>query len=113
MSDRPLRFRGLKVRVDTTEVAEWDISGFSVTDEMLDRISNRLAAETHSGEDRVVGDVRVRLLEGMDVIFSLSREHALIVATICGMRPPDPEKPTEQIIYAMQQGGSLRSFLGI
>ena len=113
MARSVIRDRGLSVVVDTTEVAEWDIAGYRVSDAALERIASRLAAVTHSPEDRVVGDVRVRELEGMDVIFTLSREPRLIVVTIGGVRPPDAEKPTEAILKALGTIATLEGSSGI
>jgi hypothetical protein len=108
-----IRDRGLKVVVDTTEVAEWDLAGYRLPDSAVERIASRLAAVPHSPEDRVVGDVRVRELEGMDVIFTISREPGLIVVTIGGVRPPDPETPTEGILKALGHIATFRGAIGL
>ncbi|MEM6488813.1 MAG: hypothetical protein AAF677_11200 [Pseudomonadota bacterium] len=106
------RHRGVRVVVDTTAEAEFDRQGYGVPDAVMERIADRLSAVTFSPEDRTVGAVRVRVIEGLDVIFLLTREGSKIVVTIGGVRPHQPGSATERLIRSVGLVGAVRSALG-
>lgn len=87
--------------MDTTEQAEFDVAGYQIGDATMERIAARLKAVPLSSQDRVVGDIRVRLLEGYDVIFIVGRGLDRFVVTIGGVRPPDANDPTEKILQRL------------
>lgn len=113
MTESAFRHRGLRVVVDTTEKAEFDIRGYQIGTAMMERIAGRLCAVVFSPEDRVVGDVRVRLLEGYDIIFFVARDRDVIVVTIGGVRVPDKAKPTEGILKSLGLAAILRGASGV
>ncbi|MCK0094286.1 hypothetical protein MWU60_01780 [Yoonia sp. F2084L] len=108
-----IRHRGIKVIIDTTEVAELEIAGYQITDADLDLITKNLTQSTFSPRDRVVGPVRIRLLKGYDVMFLVGREGANVVITIGSIRPPDPNEPTEDALKRLGILATLRGASGI
>lgn len=113
MSDSPLRERGFQVVVDTTEVAEWDIADYQLSDNDLYWIARRLARVPHAPADRPVGSVFVREIDGYDIVFWHGREPGFIVVTIGSIRVPDPENPTETLLKRIGDIAILRSAMGI
>ena len=113
MTDSPFRYRGLQVAVDTTETAEFDRELYDITAAAFEAIGTSLARLPHSVDDRLVGDIRIREIDGIDVIFLLSREDATLVATIIGLRPPTPNDPTDAILKRLGTLAILRGASGL
>lgn len=113
MAKSPLRYRGVEPVVDTTLPAEWDIAGLGVSDADLEVIATNLYALPNASMDRVVGSVRVREIMGLDVLFVFGRQDRLLIITICGLRRPTPDDPTEAILKRMGKLATIRGALGI
>lgn len=113
MTGSAFRVRGIQIVVDTTEQAEFDVAGYQIGDAAMERIARRLKAMPFSSQDRVVGDIRVRLLEGYDVIYIVGRELDKLVVTIGGLRPPDPNDPTENILHRLGMVAMFRGATGV
>ena len=82
LSESAFRYRGLKVVVDTTEKAEFDIKGFQFSDVEMESIANQLRETAFTQNDRVVGDIRIRQIEIYDVAYIIGREGDTMVVTI-------------------------------
>ncbi len=109
LSDSAFRYRGLKVVIDTTEKAEFDIKGYQISDARLERIGRRLRESALFRADRIIGDIRIRRLEGYDVVFIVGRESDTLVITIGAVEVPDPNNPIEVIL---QKLGYIAIFRG-
>lgn len=113
MGKGALRYRGVTPVVDTTEAAEWDIADLGLSDTALDRIAHNLKALPVSPADRTTGQIHIREIEGIDVLFHMHREERLQVILICGLRRPTPEEPTEALLNRLGPLAILRSATGI
>ncbi|MGR3378205.1 hypothetical protein [Salipiger abyssi] len=113
MPESFFRYRGVRPVLDTTDQAEWDVAGYQISEAMMQRIARRLTSVMFSNEDRVVGPVRVRELEGFDVMFTVHRDGPEVVITIGGLRPPDAKNPTEEILKKLDVVATFRGALGI
>ncbi|MGR3313139.1 hypothetical protein [Roseovarius indicus] len=113
MSDSVFRYRGLKVVVDTTEKAEFDAKSLRLGDKTMERIGRELAETSFSPRDRVVGDVRVREIEGYDVAFVNGREDSRLVITIGRIERPDPDNPLEEVLKKLGPLAILRGASGV
>lgn len=113
MTTSPLRYRGLTPVVDTTEAAEWDIAELGMSDTDLDRIALNLRALPVSTVDRAVGSIRIRESDGLDILFHIHREERLEVITICGLRRPTPDDPTEAILKRLGALAIIRGATGV
>jgi hypothetical protein len=109
LSESAFRYRGLKVVIDTTEKAEFDAEGLRLGDGTMERIGRELLETSFSPRDRVVGDVRVREIEGYDVAFVNGREDSRLVITIGRIERPDPDNPLEEVLKKL---GPLAIFRG-
>jgi hypothetical protein len=109
LSESAFRYRGLKVVIDTTEKAEFDAKGLRLGDRTMERIGRELLETSFSPRDRVVGDVRVREIEGYDVAFVNGREDSRLVITIGRIERPDPDNPLEEVLKKL---GPLAIFRG-
>lgn len=105
--------RGIEVNVETTEVAEFDIAGYQISDAAMERVGSRLKAVTFSREDRVEGDVRIRLLEGYFFIFLVTRDADAVFVTIGGVELPDPEDPAASALKLAEKIATFRGALGL
>ncbi|SIN97016.1 hypothetical protein [Vannielia litorea] len=105
--------RGVKVVAETTEKAEFDIRCYHITDAAMDRIAARLKEALFSPDDRVVGDLRIRELEGYDVVHFVGRDGDRIVVTIAQLRVPDPDNPTERILEKLGRAAIFRGATGL
>jgi len=105
--------RGVKVVAETTEKAEFDIRGYQITDAAMDQIAARLKEVLFSSEDRCVGDLRIRELEGYDVVHFVGRDGDRIVVTIAQLRVPDPDNPTERILEKLGRAAIFRGATGL
>ncbi len=108
-----IRYRGLTPVVDTTEAAEWDVADLGLSDADLDRIALNLRELPVSTADRTVGAIRVRESDGLDILFHIQREERLEVITICGLRRPTPDDPTEAILKRLGALAIIRSATGL
>ncbi len=63
--------------------------------------------------DRVVGSVRVSEVLGLDVLFIFGRQDRLLIITICGLRRPTPEEPSEAILKRMGKLATITGALGV
>ena len=113
MARSALRYRGIRPEVDTTQAAEWDISDLGVSDADLELIARNLCILPNATMDRVVGNVRVREIAGLDVIFIFGRQDEEFIITICGLRRPSPTNPTEALLKRMEPLATLRGALGL
>ncbi len=113
MSDSVFRYRGLKVVVDTTEKAEFDIKGYQISDARMERIGARLRESALSRQDRIVGDIRVREMEGYDVVFIVGREGDTLVITIGAVEVSDPDNPIEKILQKLGPVAIFRGATGL
>ena len=113
MARGTLRYRGVIPVVDTTEAAEWDIAELGLSDDRLERIARRLAALPVATADRVVGAIRIREVAGLDILVHIHREERLEVITICGLRRPTPDDPTEAILKRLGPLAILRGATGL
>mgnify|MGYP006909078763 CR=1 FL=1 len=107
------RYRGVKTLVDTTDTAEFDIASIPVSEETLTKIARNLKALPHSPRDRVVGDVRLREVENLDIVFFITRELDAVVVNIGGVVIPDPNNPTEEVLKKLGTMAILRGAVGI
>lgn len=99
--------------VETTEKAEFDIKGYQIPDATMDRVAARLKESLFSPGDRIVGDLRIRELEGYDVVHFVGRDADGIVITIGHVRTPDPYNPTEQILEKLGMAAMFRGVTGL
>lgn len=113
MARSPFRFRGVKTYIDTSEKAEWDMAGFQVPESARTRLANRLLATPYSSQDRVTGDVRIRELEGYEVLFSVIRVDRDLVITIGGLEPIDENARASDALESMNLVATIRGALGI
>ena len=113
MEESVFRARGVSVVVDTTSVAEFDIADLRIADDVAERIGRQLYSVPFSIRDRVINGVRVRLIEGYDVIFVVGREPHALVVTIGGLRLPDPENPTERLLQKLETIAMFRGVTGL
>lgn len=113
MAKSALRHRGVRVEVDTTEIAEWDIASIQIAEDVLERIARNLKTVTHSDRDRVVGDVRVREIEGYDIVFFLGMQDGVMVVTIGKVAIPDPDNATETLLKKLGPLAILRGATGL
>jgi len=109
LTESAFRYRGLKVVVDTTEKAEFAIKGYQIGDARMERIARRLRVSAFLQDDRIVGDIRVRELEGYDVAFIVGRDRDTLVITIGAVEVPNPDNPIEELL---QKLGSVAIFRG-
>ena len=112
VSDSAFRYRGLKVVVDTTEKAEFDIKGYQIPDATMEAIARQLRDVSFSRRDRVVGDARVREIDNYDIVFIIGREDDTMVITIGAMILPDPVNPTEELLKKLGPIAIFRGALG-
>lgn len=113
-----IRNRGLSVFVDTLRPAELDIQGYQISDSTLEKIANQLTSVPFSNSDTEqtadgAKGLRIRRLEGYDVMFSVSREADALVITIAGVVLPQEESTTERVRKAAEAVGTLRGALGV
>lgn len=113
MAQSVFRQRGIPVVLDTTEVAELDAALYGIGNDVMERIGRNLLKVTHSPRDRPVGEARVRELEGFDVIFMIVSDAMSIRIVIAGLRPPDPEDPTEEYLRKIGLVAKLRGAFGV
>ncbi|MDF0602943.1 hypothetical protein P1J78_19545 [Psychromarinibacter sp. C21-152] len=99
--------------MDTTEKAEFEIRGLQIPDSTMERIASRLRDVTFSFEDRVVGAVRVRELEGYEVVFLVGREDQTLVVTIGAVEVPNPDDPVEAVLKRLGPLAILRGASGL
>lgn len=98
---------------DTTNSAEFDIRGLQISDGALDSAVRNLKETLFSPRDRVVGDARVRELDGFDYVFFIARDQINIVVTVAGVRVPDPSNPTEEILKKVGLTAMFRGATGL
>jgi len=113
VSDSAFRYRGLKVVVDTTEKAEFDIAGYQIPDAAMETIASQLRDVSFSLRDRVIGDARVRAIDGYDVVFIIGREDDTVVITIGAVLMPDPANPTEELLKKLGPIAIFRGASGV
>ncbi|MEM1130779.1 MAG: hypothetical protein AAGH83_09685 [Pseudomonadota bacterium] len=113
MSSNVFRHRGLKVAVDTTEMAEFDIRELTLSDALVENIGRRLRDMAFSKQDRVVGDVRVREMFGYDVAFIVGRQNGTVVITIGAVEVPSPTDPMEVVLARLDLVAMFRGVTGL
>lgn len=113
MDDSAFRYRGLKVVVDTTEKAEFAIKGYQISDARMERIARRLRESAFSSADRIVGDIRVRELEGYEVVFIVGRDRDTLVITIGAVEVPNADNPIEEILQKLGPVAIFRGASGV
>lgn len=101
------------MEVETTEVAEFDIQGYQISDATMERIGKRLKAVTISPEDRVEGHVRVRHLEGYEVMFVITRFEKQLVITIGGLVYTDKQDPEGSALKLIEKIATFRGAIGL
>jgi len=94
-------------------MAELDIKGFQLSDPFLDRIARQLKLVPFSESDRLAEGLRIRQIDGYDVICVLSRDHSDVIVTIAGIRLPSVTNPTERILRKLNFLAMVRSALGL
>ncbi len=102
----------MSVAVDTTLTAEFDIEAIGLGTDTLASVSQDLQTNSTSNDDRIVGDMRVRQIGDVDVMFFNAREARDLVVTICGFRRPDPTNPTEKVMRLAGVDASLLKPMG-
>ncbi|THF93264.1 MAG: hypothetical protein E8G75_03955 [Sulfitobacter sp. SK025] len=102
----------MKVVVDTTEVAEFDIKGYQINDADLETIAKELRDNALSESNRTVGDIKVREMKGYDVAFIVGRDDDRIIITIGGLELPDREMPMEKVIKGLGYIATVRGAFG-
>ena len=113
MAPSELRYRGVRPEVDTTEAAELDILDLGVSYPLLVRIALNLKALPVSTADRLAGNIRIREIEGLDVLFHIQLQERVQVIMICGLRRPTPEDPTEALLNRLGPLAILRGATGL
>lgn len=113
MARSPVRHRRVRTVVDAVESADLDMAHYAISEDTLRRIALNLRDHPFSAEDRVVGDIRIREVAGLDVIFIISREESALVITIGGLRPPDPKQPSERILKFLAKLAIFRGASGV
>ena len=99
--------------VDTTEKAEFDIKGYQIADATMETIASQLRDVSLSRRDRVVGDARVREIDGYDIVFIIGRQDDTMVITIGAVIFPDPRNPTEELLQKLGSIAIFRGALGL
>ena len=108
-----IRHRGIEIHVDTTAMAELDIKGFQLSDQSLDRIARQLKQVPFSQTDRLADGLRIREIDGYDVIYIVSRHRLDVIVTIAGVRLPSATEPTERVLRKLNFLAMVRSALGL
>ncbi len=78
------RNRGVKVVVDTMEQAEFDFAKLNVTEKQQEIIARNLKETPNSTYDRYTGELRVRIICGYDIAFTVVRDDADVAVIIIG-----------------------------
>lgn len=107
------RYRGVEVVVDTTHAAELQIKGYQISRTVVDAIGRSVSDVTFSEYDKVVGDVRIRDVNGYDVAFTVGREGAQVVVTIIAVMPHEPDGSMAAIIETLGVAAILRGASGL
>jgi len=113
MSDSGFRHRGIEVVVDTTLPAEFDMAGFQLSENFARNLVHRLRTVTFSATDRCHGIVRIREIDGYDVLFVVGREEKTVVITIGGVLIAESRSTTQELMQRANAIATLRGALGI
>lgn len=107
------RRRGLQTVVDTAATAELDFQFLSLTEAELNAIAGSIRALVVSPDDETLGSLRVRRIDGRDVVFEIVPTEVEIVAMVMRVLKPDPERSTATLLSAMTATATFRSAFGI
>lgn len=107
------RHRGIKVFVDTTDTAEFDIQGYQLTDDFLKTIAKNFTSVPFSKDDICEGNLRARIIDGYDFFFIFSRIDDKMVVTIGGVELHESETALRKALKIADRVGILRSATGI
>lgn len=111
MTDSPLVRRGLRVEVETTQPAEFDIKLYDVSDDLVDRIAYGLCRLPLSSEDEHLGPANLRKFDNFDVLYIVSRVPEGPLVTVVRVWPtPERERMLELLegvnLVAMFRGAT-------
>jgi hypothetical protein len=107
------RNRGIKVVVDTTMIAEFDIQDHKLTDEFLESVVRSLTIVPFSNDDIVQGALRARTIQKYDVFFIVGREKSQLVVTLGGLQPHQGETALRKTLKLAEKVGIVRGATGL
>ena len=113
MAESQIRYRGLQVVVDTTQPAEFDIAELALPEEELEKAVRVLTKVPFSVSNRNVDGVQVREIQGLDYVYTVSRDEDVLVITIGAIRRPDPKNPTDEILKRLSVIDIVRGATGL
>ena len=79
----------------------------------MERIGARLKAVTFSPEDQIEGGVRIRRLEGYDVLFLVTRDSNVAYITIGGVILAEGSDPRASALKLAEKIATLRGAVGL
>lgn len=90
--------RGVSIRVDTTQAAEFDIKSCQISDSRLEMIANNLSQYPFGPEDAVVGNVRIRSFSDWEILYQINRLDDIVVITIGGVKLKNEEPKFDKLL---------------
>ena len=107
------RHRGIRVFVDTTQTAEFDIKGFQLGEEFLNTVSRMFEQVPMSPQDVTYGQLRSRVVGGYVFYFIVARDADAFVVTLFHVQVFKDETTTERMMKLLETLAKARGLLGI
>ena len=107
------RHRGIKVVVDTTDTAEFDIQGYQLTVEFLQAVERNFTSVPFSDNDICEGSLRARTIDDYDFFFIVGRLEGEMVVTIGGIQPHESEAALHKALKIAEKIVVLRGAAGV
>lgn len=107
------RHRGVKVVVDTTDTAEFDIQGYQLPEAFLETVERQFIAVPFSDDDICEGSLRARTIDGYDFFFIVGRLDSEMVVTIGGVEVHTDETNLRKALKVAEKVGMLRGATGV
>lgn len=105
--------RGVPVTVETTEPAELDIKSCEISAEILEKAGRNLKDFPVLLDDVPLGPLNIRMIDNIDVVFTISRNDDAIVVTIVRFWPTPERDMMITVLKGLNLAALFRGATGI
>lgn len=107
------RNRAVEIEVDTTKPAEFQIQGFHLSDEFMDRVARSFKSMPLKPEDTSYGPFNMRSIDGFDFLYVIGRQDGIFVVTIGDVWRTEDRSVYERLLEKSEVVATLRGTLGV